>query len=197
MDLIEAQRIHVDILVDRDSAKEPPLRHDEVECLVRRPREGNWRKKELAPGSWLALGHGVYSLRLDPEDLPEPGSMSVLLQGEFEPALTSFRVVSRLQSSATDVMLTTLVGRVVGVDGKPKAKAPVVAKLASAPPVYVGGAAVGPEPITVETDEHGDFSMSLVTGAQVQVTIQAVNWAKQFVVPPPPAAGLPVRMFSL
>ncbi len=196
MDLLEAQRVQVDILVRREAGGQM-LGADDLTCLIRRPREGNWRKKELSPASWLALGHDVYSLRLDPEDIPEPGAMSVLVESKgLPPVLTSFRVVSRLQPSSTEVMLTTLVGRVTGLDGKPKAKAAVTAKLAAAS-VSVGGAAISQEVISVESDDEGAFSLRLVTGTQVVVTIQAVAWTKQFVVPPPHAAGMPVRIFSL
>lgn len=194
MDLLEGQRAHVDVLVRSTDERIVPER---VECLIKRPRESQWRTKALTPASWLALGHGVYSLRLDPEDLPEPGAMSVLVKGEgIEPTLSSFRVVPQHHTSPTDVMLTTLVGRVVGLDGKPKPKAQVVARLATAP-LNVGGVAISNEAITVEADEDGEVMLKLVTGATVHVTIQAVNWNKQFVVPPPLAAGLPVRIFSL
>jgi hypothetical protein len=81
-------------------------------------------------------------------------------------------------------------------DRKPEPKAQVVARLAIAP-VSIGAAAISSEAITVEADEDGEVVMKLVTGATVHVTIQAVNWTKQFVVPPPPAAGMPVRLFSL
>jgi len=194
MDLVEGQRFHVDMLVRGTDERIAPER---VECLIKRPRESQWRTKALTPASWLALGHGVYSLRLDPEDLPEPGLMSVLVKSEgLEPTLSSFRVVPRHHSSPTDVMLTTLVGRVVGLDGKPKPKAQVVARLATAP-VNVAGIAISNEASTVETDDEGEVTLRLVTGATVHVTIQAVNWNKQFVVPPPLAAGMPVRLFSL
>lgn len=194
MDLVEGQRTHVDVLV---RSAEERLLPERIECLIRRPREEQWKVKALTPASWLALGHGVYSLRLDPEDLPEPGAMSVLVRGEgIEPTLSSFRVLARNQASPTDVMLTTLVGRVVGLDGKPKPKAQVVARLATAP-VSIGAAAISSEPITVEADDDGEVSIRLVTGATVHVTIQAVNWTKQFVVPPPLAAGMPVRLFSV
>ena len=195
MDLLEAQRVQVDVLVLRRDG-DHPLGADDITCLVRRPREGNWRRKDLSPSSWIALGHSVYSLRLDPEDVPEPGLMSVLIEGKgIHATLASFSVVSRLQSASTAVMLTTLVGRVTSLDGKPKAKAAVIAKMAVA--ATVGGAAISQEPISVETDEQGEFSLPLVTGTQVVVTIQAVGWSKQFVVPPPHAAGLPVRIFSV
>jgi hypothetical protein len=63
-------------------------------------------------------------------------------------------------------------------------------------PLAIGGIAVLSEPLTTETDERGYFQFDAITGANVQVQIPALAYNRTLVVPPPPAHGIPVRLFS-
>jgi hypothetical protein len=159
--------------------------------------------KPLDPLSWQAVGHGVYVLTLEPADVPACDRFLFLIEGRpaltpaIEPILRTVRVLPpRVRLTSGDLPVTTLCGRLITVDGKPRIKTPLTFRIHQ-PPLLCGGTAVTGEMATVETDEDGAFQVDLVMGACVAVQAQAIGFNRILVVPPPAAPGIPVRLFSI
>lgn len=195
--LIEGRHASVDILVGRAG-----LTSTDVACHIKRAGATAWRPKELTPASWRDAGHGVYVLSLDPSDVDEVGLLVVLIAAAetktpFPPTLRWFEVIEARYAGGTPAIpKTTIVGHVVTLDERGKAKAQVTARVAQFP-LVLGGAGICNDVVTVETNDDGFFSLTIVTGALVNIQIPAINFSRQFVVPPPVAPGIPVRLFSL
>jgi hypothetical protein len=205
MRLIEGKTARIDLLVRAADAQRTPrtgLGPADVGCYLKRPGASTWTPKELTPANWQEAGHGLYVLTLDPAEFDATGDLAIFVEGRPDlqpgivPILEAFDVVEGRPIGMPPIPQTTLCGRVLSLDQKGKPKAVVFARVAQLP-LIIGGAAVCNDPLTVETNEDGYFELTVITGAVVQVQITAINYQRQFVVPPPPAPGVPVRLFSL
>jgi hypothetical protein len=209
MKLIHGRPNSVDLLIRSDdhraSPANPPrtgLRPDDVVCRLKRSGTLAWSHKELTPASWQDAGHGIYVLSLTAEDIGDAQALTVLITGSHElkqpivPMQQMFEVVEPEWLGPTPIPETILCGRILTLDEKGKPKAQVIARVAQFP-LLVGAAAITNDAITVETNDDGFFELKVVTGAIVHIQIPAIQYQKQIVVPPAPAPGIPVRLFSL
>jgi hypothetical protein len=205
MNLIEGRPAQVDLFMIAAEGESHQglvgLHPADVDCLIKRCGRTEWKRKDLTPASWQDVGHGIYALTLDAHDFEGTDMLTLLVQGHpgFSPPIRP--VVRRLdvveaRQPGLPIPQTVLCGRVLSLDQKGKAKAAIIARVAQLP-LTIGGAAICNDPITTETNEEGYFELSVVTGAIINVQIPALNYQKQFAVPPPPAAGVPVRLFSV
>lgn len=205
MKLQEGRRATIALLVrskESDAGVRSGLGPSDIVCRLRRTAADEWMRKELTPENWQDAGHGVYLLTIEPEDLGGSGPLLVRLDHApdlrhgIHPLLERFEVVEAAEQDLSNVMRTTVTGRVASIDLKGKCKAQVSMRLAVSP-LVIGGVALTNEPVVIETDENGWFQLALITGATVNVQIPATGYQKQFVVPPPPASGDPLLLFSL
>lgn len=206
--LVEGRHAEGDVMLrtpgERSGHTVPRLgvRPEDVTCRCKRRGVPAWRDKMLTPATWRDCGHGVYTLDLAPDEFHSADQLTVLLEGSTElrpaivPELLTFEVVTAPPSGVPAIPQTTLCGHVLTLSLNGKQKAQVTATVAQVP-LVLGGAGIARDVVTVETDETGFFELTLVTGALVTVQVQAINYQRQLVVPPPPAPGIPVRLFSL
>lgn len=207
MHLIEGRRTGVDLIVrtgDEAGAGSPRvgLRPEDVVCSLKRAGAVSWTEKKLTPANWQDAGHGVYVLTIDPEEFEATGPLVVLVEGavalkpSISPVLKMFDVLqARLRDASAAAVRTQLVGYVAtgALKGKPKAQ--VIIRPAVLP-LVIGGVVVTNEAMTIETDDDGRFEFDWIAGATINVQIPFANYQRQFVVPPPPAPGMPVVLFS-
>ncbi len=182
----------------------PGLRAEDVVCQVKRPSETAWRALPLSAAAWRDAGLGAYVLELGPAVLDTTGLL--LLHLGAAPALTlpilplllSIEVVEarRFHASRPDLPETVLVGQLVDLGGRPMAHATVAATLLEVP-LLLGGIAVAGQAVQVASDENGFFELPLLTGATVDLQISVARYRRTLVIPPPPAPGAPVRLFSI
>jgi hypothetical protein len=205
--LVEGQRTQVDVLLETETAagRRPRLglAPTDIVCRLKEHGSATWHEKKLDNLSWRDSEHGVHTLTIEPGDCDTADGLSVLLTGRagldppIVPLLRTFRIAPpRPRFTATDLPCTTVCGRIMTLDHRPRVKAQLNFRVQQ-PPLAIGGIAVTGEQITVETDEKGYFEVDLVTGANVAVQIQAITYNRIIVVPPPPAPGIPVRLFSI
>lgn len=206
--LTEGRRAEIDVILRTDGERPGHtvprlgLRTEDVLCRLKRRGTPAWQMKILTPASWRECGHGVYTLDLDSEDVRDTDQLVVFLEAPamvkptFAPELLTFDVVPALPTGVPAIPQTTLCGHVLTLGLAGKQKAQVTARVAQVP-LVLGGAGISNDVVAVETNEDGYFELTVVTGALVTVQIQAINYQRQFVVPSPPAPGIPVRLFSL
>lgn len=205
-EIVEGQRAQLDFLLETETASGRPLSKlapTDVVCRLKEKGCATWREKKLDNLSWRDAEHGVHTLTIEPGDFDSTDGLSVLLTGRdgldppVVPVLRTLRVSPpRPRFTAADLPCTTVCGRIMTLDHRPRVKAQLNFRVQQ-PPLAIGGIAITGEQITVETDEKGHFEVDLVTGANVAVQIQAINYNRIIVVPPPPAPGIPVRLFSI
>lgn len=207
-ELVEGRRTQVDVLLHTATAgshvpaPRPGLGPGDVICRLKHDGAASWRDKALDPVTWQDADHGVYVLTIEPDDLAAGNTLTVLIAGRpgveppIAPLLRTFRIVPPPpRKLGTDLPRTTVCGRILTSDHRPKPKLLVTFRLTT--PTSIGGIAITPEPVSVETDQDGYFQVDLITGLNVTVQIQALNYNRAIVIPPPAAPGLPVRLFSL
>ena len=203
-EIVEGQPARLDLLFRTcATAARASLPASDVVCRLKGSGTSSWREKKLDAVSWQDGEHGVYILTLDPGDLPDGDRVTLLVEGRpdvrptIDPILRTFKVVPpRPRFVAGDLPRTSVVGRIMTLDCKPRVKAQLTFRIPQGP-LAIGGIAVTGEQITAETDADGWFEVDLVTGASVAVQIQSINWNRIVVVPPAPAIGVPVKLFSI
>jgi hypothetical protein len=190
--------------IDRlEDAKLADLKPTDVACQVKAAHSATWQEKKLDGVTWQHAGHGVYALTLEPGEVPACDEVVVLVEGRaglraaFEPILRTLRIVPRCPRLVPgELPVTKVCGRLIALDGKPRVKTPVTFRVHQ-PPLLSSGIAVTGDVTTIETDDKGYFETDIVTGACVAVQIQAINYNRVVVIPPPPAPGIPIRLFSI
>ncbi len=207
--LLQSRPGALDVVLRNDDATRlypprPGLSADEVRCQLKRPGATAWVEVPLDPAILREVGSGAYLLSLDPNHLDVAGPLFVLLTGRpglGSPILPAFLeaevVVPRdFHAPRPHLERTLVVGQLVGLHSRPLAGATIAATLLQAP-LLLGGVAVAGDAVLAATDEDGCFELPLLTGATVDVQIAAARYRRTLVVPPPPAPGAPVRLFSI
>lgn len=137
-------------------------------------------------GTFINLGNGFYSLGLNATDTNTVGSLYLSLRGPgLRPSLEVVTIVASLPATppVIDTPGTTLItGTVVSMGGNPSVNVSVSAKILSIPSI-VAGVAVTTETVYTKTDSNGQFILQLLTGAQVDIIIPAVNYRRTITVP--------------
>lgn len=206
-ELVQDRAAAVDVVVRSDLPGAPPregLGAADLVVELKPAGAAAWSPKVLTAADWEEVGHGAYLLRLDPAEVAPAGVLAVLVAGQpalappILPAITELEVVPEREFSATRPNLprTTLVGQVAGLDGRPLGRATVTATLLQVP-VILEGIAVAGDAVIVASDDDGFFELRLITGATADVDIPAARWRRTLIVPPPPAPGVPLRLFSV
>jgi hypothetical protein len=207
IELLQSRPATVDVVLRSDAPGNQPragLGHGDVVVQLKRAGSSDWVTKALSPDDWVDADNGAYVLALGPADVDTLGVLLVLVSGRpglltgIHPSLTQVEVVREKQFSAVRPNLprTTLVGQIVGLDGRPIARATITATLLQVP-VVLDGVAVAGDAIIASSDDHGFFELPVITGATVDVDIAAVRYRRTLIVPAPPVPGTPVRLFSI
>lgn len=207
--LIQGRAATVDIVLRTDDpARHFPLRAglgpSDVTCQRKRSGSASWVPMPLDAATWRDSGNGTYLLDLDATDVEAPGALFIFVSGApglappVLPVLLEAEVVPERHFSGTrpDLPRTILVGQLAGQDGRPLVGATITASLLETP-VLLRGAAIAGDAIMARSDDDGFFELPLITGATVDLSIAAARYRRTLVVPPPPAPGVPVRLFSI
>lgn len=142
-------------------------------------------------GDFTNLGGGFFSLQLDAVDTAVLGSLAIRITGEYtKPALIQANVVAAFtegsSSAALPIPTTAIFGYVAGPQGAPVVGAKVGFKTLAAPVVRRAadsGLVITNEYISTSTDAQGFFTINLIAGTAMSVSIPAANYSRTFVVP--------------
>jgi hypothetical protein len=155
-----------------------------------RKEGGAFEAFALTALNFTEVGAGFYDITLDEDDTDTLGNLYLRLSGAtIKTTLVSAYVAvaaSVTPSTAVSVPTTVLFGYLNGVDGQPLSGAAVSARILAIPSVqYPASEAVvlGTGLLTVKTDSAGFFTLSLVTGSDVDIFIPAAGYRRTLRVP--------------
>ncbi len=144
-------------------------------------------------GNLREFSLGYYEIDLDATETDTEGSLDIRITGVTirTQLITAFvATVAPANPIATQPPpLTSLFGFLFNADGSPRQDAAVSARILAQPTVLhpqTEGMVLGSGLVTVLTDADGFFSISLVSGAQVDVFIPAANYRRTLTVPSSP-----------
>ncbi len=137
-------------------------------------------------GDMVELGGGYYKIALSAANTSVLGNLYVRLDGPSIVGLVDVATVSAV-TPATPVILpvvatTVITGTVFDPAGEPQADAVVQARILSIPSIF-DGVAITTALTVVRTDESGYFTITLITGARVDISIPSASYRRTIIVP--------------
>lgn len=141
-------------------------------------------------GDFIDLGSGWYQVNLSASDTSVTGQLLLRIAGpSIKTSITSCYVSAAVPAptvTTLTVPTTVIYGYLYNTDGTPVVNAAINAKCLAAPAImHPGqeGLAVNSDLITTKSDSTGYFTLSLLTGAQVEVFIPVSNYRRVISVP--------------
>lgn len=160
---------------------------------------GSFAAFTLTVANFTEIGAGFYAIDLATTDTDTLGNMYLRISGAtISTALVTAFVAATAPTNPTaplSVPLTALFGYVTGADGAPLVGISVGARVLASPAVLhpsEEALVLGTSLVTVNTDSGGFFTISLVTGAEVDFFIPAANYRRTLRVP-----GTSQNVFSI
>lgn len=141
-------------------------------------------------GDFIDLGSGWYQVNLSTSDTSVTGQLLLRIAGpSIRTSITSCYVSAAVPEptvTTLTVPTTVVYGYLYNTDGSPVVNAAINAKCLAAPAImHPGqeGLSVNSDLITTKSDATGYFTISLLTGAQVEVFIPVANYRRVISVP--------------
>lgn len=155
-----------------------------------RKEGGSFASFTLTALNFVELGAGFYEISLATTDTDTLGNLYLRLSGAtIKTALVTAYIAETAPvnpTSPVSVPTTVLFGYVNGVDGSPLYGASVSARILASPSVQhpaEEALVLGTGLVTVKTDAAGFFTISLVTGAEVDLFIPSAGYRRTLLVP--------------
>lgn len=137
-------------------------------------------------GDFTDLGSGFYGIALSALYTDVLGSTYLRVSSPLaRPSLEVVYITTSVASTPATITapdITTLTGTILDQDGTARANVAVSALTLSTPSI-IGGVGVTTSLITEKTDSDGTFTLSLLTGSQVDIIIPAMNYRRTLTVP--------------
>lgn len=137
-------------------------------------------------GSLIDIGGGYYKLALTSSDTSAVGTLYIRVDGPNINSIVDVANVGTVTpvvpSIAPTIPTTVVFGTLLDPAGDPVENACVSAKILATPAIF-DGVAITSALTTVRTDSSGYFTMTLITGAQVDIFIPSANYRRTITVP--------------
>ena len=160
---------------------------------------GSFTALTLSGSNFTELSGGFYELTLAVGDTDTLGNLYIRISGAtIKTTVTQAFVAATAPVNPTSpvaVPVTALFGYVNGPDGSPVAGARVAAKVLASPSVLhpaTEAVLLTTGLVTAVTDSAGFFTISLVTGSEVDIFISSANYRRTITVP-----GTSQNLFSI
>lgn len=153
---------------------------------------GAFAAKTLDGTNFNEVGNGVYRITFTTADLDTLGAFTIVVTGADIDQSTTIASVVAASQATTAVSLETCVisGHVHDALGNPVLGASVSARAVGLPSIEQSQSAVTNDLVSVKTNSNGEFFLTLVRLADVEVFIPAANYRKRLVVPNQASAQL-------
>lgn len=151
---------------------------------------GSFTSKSMDGTNFIEIGAGAYQIILDATDTDTLGNMYIRITGAtIDTALINVYVAASVPVNPTSPLsigTTALFGYIVDLEGAPVSGASVSARVLATPAVgtsgnegYVQSSSL----VASKSDADGFFTLSLVTGSDVDIYISAANYRRTLRVP--------------
>jgi len=166
------------------------LTFSDVTIDIKKEGEASFTNKTISGSNFTELSSGYYELDFTATDTDILGNLYTRISGgTIQPALAVASVAAQAvvnPSTTPAPSTTTLFGFIFGSDGLPLSGASVSASVLSRPTLLHPtdeGIGVSTGLVVAETDSEGYFTLSLLTGATVDVVIGSMDYRRTLVVP--------------
>lgn len=166
------------------------LADTDVTADLKKAGAGSFSAHTLTVTNWTELSGGFYDVGLTALDTDTAGNLYLRVQGAaVKTALTvSFVVLAAPVNPPTVTPPDTVAifGYLYGPDAQPLSGASVVARILGVPTVLKPGSdglVVSQDLVSGVTDADGFFTVSLISGTDVDITISAASYRRTFLVP--------------
>lgn len=173
------------VLSDTTNTPVTGLEFDDVVCEYRKAGASSFVSKTLTIDDFTEIGSGVYTIDFTATELDTLGQFVIKVTGTgIAQSITIVDIVpAGTVSSAVTLSKCVISGQIADVTGYPIAGAAVTARVVGAPSIELNTVAVTDDLVSVKTDLNGEFFISLIRLADVEITIPTVNYKRRLVVP--------------
>lgn len=162
-----------------------------VTAKYRRAGDTALQTKALTASDWVEIGNGLYVIKWTTSEMRAVGPFLFQLSGgsSFDSFYDGFDVLPYPVGSVITPTKCIVTGNVMDLGGTPDQDMQIKFRIAKYPASFQGAIAGG-KPIFTTPDPLGAFSVSLLRGAIVIVTMEGAGLKQQFVVPDQDSAAL-------
>ena len=187
----ESVAADVVVLLSEDSIAVTGLADTDVTAEYRK-EGGIFTAKALTGANFADVGNGTYTITFTAAELDTVGSFTVVVTGaSIDQSTTVINVVAAgTASTSTSLSTCVISGYVLDLTGAAVLGAAVSARVVGAPSIEQSTAAVTDQLVSATTDDNGQFFITLVRLADVEIFIPIVNFRRRLVVPNEPSAEL-------
>ena len=180
------------VYLTKDNAAVASLAFGDVVAEYLKEGDSAFTAKVLDALNWTEIGSGVYTIQFTAVELDTVGTFTVKVTGATIDQYVTISSVLAEGTTPTEVSLETCVlnGHVFGANGKAVVGAAISARVLGLPSIEGSVAAITDDLVAATTDANGEFFLSLVRGADVEIFIAAANYRRQLTVPNSAAANL-------
>lgn len=162
----------------------------DVSVDLKKEGEGSFTAKSLDALNFVEIGGGVYQINFTTADTDTLGTMYVRTTGAtINTSLNSAFIAASAPVNPTTpltIETTNLFGYITDPQGNPVVGASVSARVLATPTIGIAGSegyVQSTSLVTAKTDNSGFFTITLVTGSQVDIFIGAANYRRTLQVP--------------
>jgi hypothetical protein len=164
----------------------------DVTCDIKKSGDSSFSTFTLSALNFTELDEGYYEVDLATTDTDDLGNLYLRFStSTTKPSLVVANVVAApvAPSAPAPVVIptTAIEGYIYNLDGTARESITIAARILSQPTIVPTGVALMPDVTVTATDEDGYFVLDLLTGAQVEVQIPALNYRRTITVPASPA----------
>ncbi len=182
----------VTVLLTLDNEGVEGLTDTDVTLVFRLPGEA-FQALVLDGDNWTEVSDGYYDVSFAEGDLDVVGTMMIkITSADADTSYTSVNIVAADDEGITTVGLQTciLTGHIFDAMGEPVANAAVGARPIGLPAIEQSTAAITDDLVSTTTDANGQFFLTLIRLADVEVFIPVANFRRRIVVPNQASADL-------
>lgn len=146
---------------------------------------GTFASKTLDSGNFTEIGLGYYKINFTAAELDTLGPFLVVVSGsDIDQSNTQIEVVASAEdSTAVNLQTCVISGYLFDPSGRPLIGSAVSARPVGLPAIEQSVAAISDDLVTAVTNVNGQFFITLIRLADMEVFIPAVNYRKRIVVP--------------
>lgn len=181
------------VILSKDNVGVTGLADTDLTVEYRKDGDVGFTAKAIIPADLVEHGDGVYTLAFTALEMDTPGALTIKVQGALiDQSVTIVNVLAVGVVGAGTVALETctLTGNVNDAAGQPVANAAVLAVVLGIPSIEQNSAVITNGRVSVKTDANGEFFLTLVRLADVEIFIPEANYRRTLVVPNQASANL-------